>query len=174
MELWIFVAGTVIILFFSWWLSIKDKRYHGIWRFFSFESLLALVLLNWRFWFIDPFSRLQILSWMLLFASIFVTSAGFYFLLSRGRPRGNFENTTKLVEDGIYGFIRHPLYCSLMVLGFGIFLKNVNTLTTALAVVNSLALYLTAKVEEEEMRRKFGPDYAAYMKKTKMFIPFIL
>jgi protein-S-isoprenylcysteine O-methyltransferase Ste14 len=34
-------------------------------------------------------------------------------------------------------------------------------------------LIATAKVEEVENLSKFGADYAAYMKTTKMFIPFL-
>ena len=35
-------------------------------------------------------------------------------------------------------------------------------------------LTATARVEEVENLQKFGPDYAHYMKSTRMFIPFLL
>ncbi len=60
------IIGTVFIMLFSWFLSIKYKRYHGIVRFFAFESVFILALLNYKYWFIDPFSVLQLVSWLLL------------------------------------------------------------------------------------------------------------
>jgi protein-S-isoprenylcysteine O-methyltransferase Ste14 len=65
------------------------------------------------------------------------------------------------------------LYASLILLGFGIFFKQITIETTALVLFNFFALIATAKQEEKEMLIKFGEDYHAYMKRTKMFIPYI-
>ncbi|MFQ5433203.1 MAG: methyltransferase family protein, partial [Nitrospinota bacterium] len=43
----------------------------------------------------------------------------------------------------------------------------------ALAVANSGFLIVTAKRDENEMLEKFGDEYADYMAKTKLFIPFL-
>ena len=51
-------------------------------------------------------------------------------------------------------------------------MKDLGWIQVGLAMVNLLALYITAKVEEGEMIRKFGEAYNAYMKETKMFLPF--
>ena len=37
-----------------------------------------------------------------------------------------------------------------------------------------MAFVVTARVEEGENLRVWGEDYAAYMKKSKMFLPFII
>ena len=42
-----------------------------------------------------------------------------------------------------------------------------------MALVISVFAFLTARVEETEMLSKFGPDYAAYMKRTARFVPFV-
>jgi len=167
------VIGTVFILLFSWHFSVKAGRYHGLARFFCFESILILVLLNAKHWFERPFSVLQIVSWLLLAASAFLAIQGFVLLQRMGKPENSIETTTRLVTRGVYRFIRHPLYGSLALLGTGAFLKHVDGLTTALAAANLLAAYFTARIEEGEMRAKFGDEYAAYMKRTKMFIPWV-
>jgi len=169
-----FTAGTLLIAWYTWWMSLREKRYHGIYRFFAFESILAIFMLNWPFWFRDPFSPLQIASWSLLFLSIAPAAMGYYLLHRVGKPEGTFENTSALVKEGIYRYIRHPLYGSLVLLGLGAFLKNVTILTASLVLVNAMALVLTAKTEEREMIGKFGDEYRDYMKETKMFIPYIL
>jgi protein-S-isoprenylcysteine O-methyltransferase Ste14 len=167
-------AGTVFIVLFSWFLSIKYKRYHGIARFFAFESVFILVLLNYRVWFINPFSLLQILSWVLLILSIIVVISGYMLLTGKGKPDNNFENTSVLVKSGIYKYIRHPLYLSVFLLGTGVVLKNPGHIQVLLGTVNLIAVYITSLIEEQEMIAKFGEDYRIYMKETKMFIPFIV
>jgi protein-S-isoprenylcysteine O-methyltransferase Ste14 len=168
------ILGTIVIILFSWFLSIRYKRYHGISRFFVFESIFILVILNYKVWFRYPFSLLQIISWILLFLSIYAALAGYLLLKRKGNPDNNFENTSVLVRSGIYGYIRHPLYFSLFLLGTGIVLKKPETVQLILGVINTIAAYITARIEEKEMIVKFGDDYRAYMKETKMFIPFIV
>lgn len=83
------------------------------------------------------------------------------------------EDTSSLITTGFYKYIRHPLYLSLILLGFGVLAKNPGLIQWIFALINFIALILTAKVEEKEMILKFGNDYKEYMKKSKMFIPFI-
>lgn len=168
------LSGTVLIILFSWFLSIKYKRYHGIARFFAFESVFILVLLNIRVWFINPFSLLQIISWILLLLSIYVVVTGYLLLKRKGKPDSNFENTSLLVKSGIYKYIRHPLYLSIFLLGTGVMLKNPAAFQLILGAMNLVAVYITARIEENEMIAKFGDDYRLYMTETRMFIPFIL
>lgn len=169
----IIVTGTIIIILFSWFLSIKHKRYHGIARFFSFESIFMLVLLNIKIWFQDPFSPFQLISWILLFMSIYFVIAGYILLKKVGKPTANFENTSTLVKTGLYNYIRHPLYLSLFLLGTGVMMKNPGKAQLILGAVNIIAVYITARIEEREMIARFGNDYKEYMKETKMFIPFL-
>jgi protein-S-isoprenylcysteine O-methyltransferase Ste14 len=174
MNYYVLIAGTVFIILFSWFLSIKYKRYHGIARFFAFESVFMLVLLNYRVWFHNPFSPLQLISWILLILSIYPVTTGFILLKRKGKPDTNFENTSQLVNSGIYGYIRHPLYLSIFLLGTGVMMKNPGPAQLIIGVINLVAVYVTARIEEKEMFAKFGDDYSAYMNDTKMFIPFVL
>ncbi len=167
-------AGTAMIIAFSWIFSLKEKRYHGIARFFSFESIFILLILNIRHWFRDPFSHHQIISWILLFGSLYPAIAGYLLLKSRGKSEDSFENTTVLVKSGIYKYIRHPLYCSLLLLGTGVMFKDPRACQLILGAINLIAIYLTARIEEKEMASRFGESYLQYMKETRMFIPYIL
>ncbi|MGB8491581.1 MAG: isoprenylcysteine carboxylmethyltransferase family protein [Bacteroidales bacterium] len=170
----VLVCGSVFIALFSWFFSISHRRYHGIPRFFAFESIFVLLLLNYRVWFLHPFSVAQIISWIVLIFSAWAGIEGFLLLKRRGRPLGEFENTTVLVKTGVYGVIRHPLYLSLLLLGTGIMLKDPGLTQVILGIVILTALYFTAKIEEKEMIERFGNNYTDYMKNTKMFLPFLL
>jgi protein-S-isoprenylcysteine O-methyltransferase Ste14 len=172
----VFALTSLAIAAFSWFISIKHGRYHGIARFFSFESIALMTILDLKCWFDDPFSPMQVISWIFLFASIYVAAAGFMLLVKMGKPKKNiveFEDTTKLVTTGMYKYIRHPLYASLVILGLGVFFKKIQTAQIILVIVNTLALYITARMEELEMMKGFGDEYGRYMKISKMFIPYI-
>jgi protein-S-isoprenylcysteine O-methyltransferase Ste14 len=168
----IFAVASAGIVAFSW-PSLSRPRSHGFFRFFAFETILGLLLLNVRHWFDDPFSLLQIISWVLLAASPALAIHGFTILPRAGRSEGWFENTTAIVQRGAYRFIRHPLYASLLFLGWGAFLKHPALSPTILVGAATLFLVATGKADEAECLEKFGESYADYMKTTKMFIPYI-
>jgi protein-S-isoprenylcysteine O-methyltransferase Ste14 len=88
-------------------------------------------------------------------------------------PLFEIERTTRLVTAGAYRYIRHPLYSSLLLLGWGIFFKDPRPLAALLAAAATRFLVATARADERECRRFFGADYEAYMKRTKRFIPFL-
>lgn len=168
----IFISVSAVIAYLSRH-CLADTRSHGFYRFFAFEAILALILLNIGYWFDTPFSPVQIVSWTVLSASFFLAVHGLYLLIWRGKPAGWFENTTMLVKSGAYKWIRHPLYSSLLWLAWGSVLKDVSPISFALAVTASIFLFTAAKTEERENLEKFGAEYAEYMKLTKMFIPFL-
>jgi protein-S-isoprenylcysteine O-methyltransferase Ste14 len=90
-----------------------------------------------------------------------------------GRPKSGIESTTTLVIVGAYKYIRHPLYSSLLFLAWGVFCKAPSIPGGILAAVATAFLVTTARIEESENVQKFGVVYAAYMKTTRMFIPFL-
>ncbi len=175
MAIFIFFLGTLGFAYFSWRYAIVNPRRQGPYRFVVFEGILALVLMNDKAWFNAPGSPVQIVSWIALALSIYLAIAGFALLRSRGRPQGHFEYTTVLVTDNVYRYIRHPMYASLFLLATGVALKQ-PTYAPALVVfaIVVVAVYLTARAEEQDTLATFGAAYAAYMKTSKMFIPFVL
>jgi protein-S-isoprenylcysteine O-methyltransferase Ste14 len=83
------------------------------------------------------------------------------------------EKKTKVVEKGFFKYIRHPLYagCLLMCLG-GIIVSMNIYLVILFVFVNLPFVYFRAKLEENILSKSLK-GYKDYMKKTKMFIPFI-
>lgn len=176
-----FVIFTICLIVISW-RSLRVPHSHGFYRFFAWEFILALFLLNVEAWFRDPFSRHQLASWILLILCLIPLGFGIRSLARQGKPvkarEGEpqlmaFEKTTALVNTGIYHYIRHPLYSSLLFLDWGIFLKAPNWFGVLLAIAATLFLIATAKADEAECIRFFGPPYETYMKETKRFVPFL-
>jgi protein-S-isoprenylcysteine O-methyltransferase Ste14 len=177
----IFLAASAVITQLSW-RPLRDLRSHGFYRFFAFELLSALILLNVPMWFRDALSGRQLVSWILGAVSIGSAIEGFRLLRVIGRPAPAaarstnlaFENTTELVTVGAYRFIRHPLYASLLALVWCAYLKNPFAIGgIVLAVGASGFLIATAVAEERENLASFGAAYAAYMKRTRRFVPFL-
>jgi protein-S-isoprenylcysteine O-methyltransferase Ste14 len=78
------------------------------------------------------------------------------------------------VTKGIFRYIRHPLYSSLLFLTWGIWFKKPGIITFAVALISSLMLLITAIRDERECLAYFGDSYREYMTTTKRLIPFIL
>jgi protein-S-isoprenylcysteine O-methyltransferase Ste14 len=53
-------------------------------------------------------------------------------------------------------------------------LKDPAPFQIVLGIINLVAVYITARIEENEMISKFGEEYKSYMTETKMFIPYLL
>jgi protein-S-isoprenylcysteine O-methyltransferase Ste14 len=181
--LWKWIVFLVVTLGIIWISrkSIRDPKSHGFYRFFAWEIILGLFLLNVGEWFSNPWSLRQLISWSLLLISLVVIISGVRMFNKHGKIDRNredeslvgIEKTSQLVTTGIYHYIRHPFYSSLLFLGWGIFLKNISGLGLLLALINSIFLFITARREETENIEFFGESYQVFMQETKMFIPFL-
>jgi protein-S-isoprenylcysteine O-methyltransferase Ste14 len=179
-KLTIFLLATAGLIYVSR-ASLAVPGSHGFYRFFAWEAILGLALLNIDVWLRNPFSWHQLISWILLVASAILVIAGVRLLRQMGKPDAQrddvpmvaFEKTTTLVTTGTYGYIRHPLYSSLLFLAWGIFFKAPSWPGGLLALAATLCLAATARVEEAENLRFFGEEYREYMNKTKKFIPYL-
>lgn len=176
----LFIILSLLLAVWSW-KPLQNPHSHGFYRFFAFEGIVALIIMNLPYWFNDPFSPLQLLSWSILSFSILFVYHGFRLLKKRGdsdkyretSPENlKFENTTKLVTEGIYNYIRHPMYSSLFLLTWGAFLKHLTFYGLTISLITSVLLLVTAKCEELENISFFGSIYVDYMKRTKLFIPY--
>jgi len=176
----IFVLATIGITWVSR-SSLRNVQAHGFYRFFAWETILISFLLNMNYWFVDPFSLRQIISWSFLIVSLLLIYQGVQLFRRQGKldqERNDpalvgIEKTTELVTTGVYHYIRHPFYSSLLFLGWGILFKNVSWIGVLLAVLTTILLIITARKEEIENIQFFGEDYQKYMKRTKMFVPYI-
>ena len=176
----VFGIMSIPIIVFSW-RAIFNVKSHGFYRFFGWECIAWLFACSYKYWFSNPFSILQIISWILLTISGYLVISGVIMLKKVGKPQKDrdekslyeFEKTSQLVDTGIYRYIRHPLYSSLIFLACGILLKNIKPSLLLVTLLSIVFFYLTARFDEKECINFFGEKYTQYMKRSKMFIPFI-
>ncbi|OGW39433.1 MAG: hypothetical protein A2Y97_02570 [Nitrospirae bacterium RBG_13_39_12] len=180
-ELIVFGILSILLVIISW-RTLFNIKSHGFYRFFSWECILWLAVNNYRYWFDNPFCIKQIFSWISLFYSLFLVIIGIKLMKRAEKTQKNrvdnalyrFEKTTELIETGIYKYVRHPLYGSLLFLTWGIYFKNTTPVLLMVSVISTIFLYLTARVEEKENITYFGEKYRDYMKRSKMFVPFLI
>ena len=79
----------------------------------------------------------------------------------------NFEESKKVAEQG------GTLYSSLIFLTWGIFFKNLTLELFIITLLSMVMFYITAIFDEKECIVYFGDKYKEYMKRSKMFIPYI-
>lgn len=78
-----------------------------------------------------------------------------------------------LLQNGIYGVIRHPRYVS-VVIGIAGYAMVVNFLGPYLIYLGSVgALLLVVIFEERELEDRFGTEYEGYRARVPAFIPRI-
>lgn len=85
-----------------------------------------------------------------------------------GVPKGkSFVNTTRLVDTGIYGVVRHPQYLG------GVFAVFTTTLLWyphwlfgLLGVAGTVVVYMGAREEDQRLVQQFGDDYIRYMQRV--------
>ena len=78
-----------------------------------------------------------------------------------------------LVTAGPYSVIRHPIYSGVLLAMLGSAIGQSVLWIAALLLLAPYYIY-SARREERLMLEQFPDQYAAYMKRTKMLVPFIL
>ena len=126
---------------------------------------------------------------MLLFSHAFLSSIYGLIIFSLGvllgiwalthNQRGNFhiqpklkENST-LITTGIYSYIRHPMYSSVILMMLGVLISTPSISEWIFFILLITVLVLKAK-REESLWMVHDKAYVAYQQETKLFVPYIL
>jgi len=181
-----------LILVFSWWVywTIKGKEAHrkkqktqktglkniierlpvSIGSQLIFIQLLGLKILTF------PKSLLiESFGFIILIIGIFLSISGRKQLDNNWSAAYEYQikHNQTLIKEGIYKYIRHPIYAGMILMFFGAELVAQSYLYFLTPVI-FLWLYNWAKREEVLLIKHFGNKYRLHMKKSKMFIPFIV
>ncbi len=78
----------------------------------------------------------------------------------------------KLSTNGLYKYVRHPMYTSVLLLVLGIALRSGSLFKYFLLMVLTLLFYFKSAYEEKYLSQKY-PEYRAYASAVPRFIPFI-
>jgi protein-S-isoprenylcysteine O-methyltransferase Ste14 len=117
----------------------------------------------------SSYPALFIIGWVVwAFGMVLVMTPIVMFPRRGGIAKGkSFVNTTRLVDTGIYGVVRHPQYLG------GIFAVFITTLLWyphwlfgVLGAIATAVIYISCREEDQRLVQQFGGDYVNYMQKV--------
>lgn len=186
----IFASVAIYGLVHSWLASLETKGwvrlhlgstarrfYRLVYNLFAVISLLPVLALPAFL----PDARLYTVPWpwslgllavqaaALLALAVGVLQTGVWSFLGLRQAVSGMQERPRLVKQGLYRWVRHPLYSAGMAFIWAVPIMTFNLLALNL----SLTAYLIAGavVEERKLLQEFGEAYARYRERTPMFIP---
>ena len=115
------------------------------------------------------YPALFIVGWVVwAFGMVLVMAPIIMFPRWGGVPKGkSFVNTTRLVDTGIYGVVRHPQYLGgILAVFITTLLWYPHWLFGVLGVAGVVIVYVAAKEEDQRLVQQFGDDYIRYMQRV--------
>lgn len=124
------------------------------------------------------FANYNLPAWMGWFGVLVFAGALLVFARSHIDLKSNWSPTLEirkdhtLITNGIYKYIRHPMYASQWLWGIAQILILQNWLAGPIGIITFAPFYfLRVKAEEKLMLDTFGDQYREYMKKTGGVVP---
>ena len=132
--------------------------------------IISLHFFRWDF---IPQKQIIQVSSFSYFAGFFIIMIAFIILFvaikDLGRNLSPFPrpiNNSNLVTTGIYRFIRHPMYYSLMFISFGVFITKLSIYYLFLSISLALVIKFKIALEEQYLNNKFK-NYLLYKNEVK-------
>jgi protein-S-isoprenylcysteine O-methyltransferase Ste14 len=119
-------------------------------------------------------NKVKIIGYLLWFVSVIILLDIYDKLGKNYSITLQIKENHKLITDGIYNYVRHPMYFVLVLM----FLTQIIFLPNKVGIISMLSvtpIFLIQRITNEEkmLKIEFGKQYEEYMKNTKMLIPFI-
>jgi protein-S-isoprenylcysteine O-methyltransferase Ste14 len=142
-----------------------------------FGTLFIVEIVVCFFLYYDFYSLTAVLyiGWALLILGLLMMTFPRYDLSKRGNPPEgkSWVHTTTLVDTGIYGIVRHPLYVGWLLDIFALMLISQYWVTILVGALPFASVVYYTYVEDRNNREKFGQSYVDYSKRVPM-MNFIL
>jgi len=118
---------------------------------------------------------LNLFGLFLIFFGLTIHIVSMFTLRKQWSPNIQFNENHALIKNGIYKYIRHPIYLSILIelLGFCVALSNWLSFLIIL-LPNLLCFSYRIYAEEKALVSIFGDSYLNYIKTTKRLIPKII
>jgi protein-S-isoprenylcysteine O-methyltransferase Ste14 len=80
----------------------------------------------------------------------------------------------RIIEDGIYRFVRHPSYTGGFIFVVGLGLASTNLWSLMILTIGAVIMFwYRVRIEEKILAGSLGSAYVEYMTRTKRFIPYV-
>jgi protein-S-isoprenylcysteine O-methyltransferase Ste14 len=140
-----------------------------------FFLISYMVYPEWIYW-----SKIHLPVWlryMGVLMALIISPLVFWMFISLGKnitDTVDTRNEHTLVTDGIYKYIRHPLYTLGSLFYFSLGFITDSWIFFILAILSFLVIgIIRTRKEEQELEKKFGQKYIEYRNKTGKYFPKI-
>jgi len=117
-------------------------------------------------------NQLDLLEYLLLSLAVIIGSTAVLNMkLNNLNIIPTLKNNHQLRTHGIYKFIRHPMYTSVLLTCLALVLSNPHWIAQLVMIVLLINLILKSNFEEKLLLKRFK-GYAKYRQKTGRFLPF--
>jgi len=146
-----------------------EAAYELILVFLQF-FIITLHFFQWEF--IPQKQIMQVSTFSYLLGCLIIIIASILLLLAikdLGRnlsPLPRPKNNSNLITTGIYRFVRHPMYYSLIFISFGFFITKLSIYYLFLSISLGLLIKFKIALEEEYLKNKFK-NYLFYKNEVK-------
>jgi protein-S-isoprenylcysteine O-methyltransferase Ste14 len=80
------------------------------------------------------------------------------------------EKKTELVQSGVFGISRNPIFLGMIVTLIGFFLAIPNALTLLILVLGFVLIQIQVRLEEEFLTKTHGADYEVFRKQVRRWV----
>lgn len=100
-------------------------------------------------------------------------SYGYLFIKGEGSPGAHMGYTTRLVDTGIYSWVRHPSVIGKLigVIGLGFLMRTPAFLLVFIPILLLYSLVTNILIQEKICLRNLGDQYERYRQEVPMFVP---
>lgn len=176
----------IFILLRVYWYSAKQKtllnkgKSPNKWVYLEKMAIIlsaGFILVNLLGFTVFVFENttIQILGFILVILGCMKAIVGRHILGNNwaGSYEYQIKKDHKLIINGIYKYIRHPIYGGMWIAVTGAFIVARTYLFIPIFLLLIIFMTYLARREEKLLSEHFGEKYTEYIMRTKMLIPFI-
>jgi protein-S-isoprenylcysteine O-methyltransferase Ste14 len=115
--------------------------------------------------YIPPYARL-IATGVILAVSLYLLNSSHKVVAGEHRPE-------KVISDGVFKYIRHPLYMSAVLFYVALIVSTLSIISFAFWLAIFIFYNYIAGYEEKLLEIRFGDEYRSYRQKTGKWLPRI-
>jgi len=143
------------------------------------QIVLAMLFLS--VWFLDSFA-FRITTFLnsivplyvrIPFGVVNILAAAYLAKRSQQIIFGEDQDKPRVIRNGVFGIVRHPVYLSEILLYLGLILSSLSLGSVVIWILGIGFLHAIARYEERLLLARFGDDYRDYMREVPMWGPWI-
>ncbi len=160
-----------IVIIFSWTIPmIRKGILHEIYESLGLGGFFSFLILGVDGVLVDyNILPLKVVGFLLYIPAGFFVASAFASLKRRGKPEEGWEETTEMIESGVFRLVRHPLYLGTAIFTVAFMLIFQSLPSVILGIVCIALFWLASKREDDYNIEKFGDGYEEYMKRVPMW-----